>query len=307
VDRAVNEFGPRPYTDADLPVLQETVAGWIAVAGRCGYDHIGELPHRIYENLRGRRPVGELVQVWEDRGSIMGVEINLRFGCAFDVFVAPTLRGTAAEMTMLRHAAHTTGRYASPAEEFVLTDLFDCDTMRAQLLTELGFERFRTWDNVTERALDDTLPPVGSPTGFTVRSARPSDAEQLAEAHNDAFGDDWTGPQYLAEVMSKPGYDPSREIVVEAADGRIAAFCVYWTDSLNKVGHFEPVGTRPDFQRHGLARAAMAHAMARMQDARLTLVTVNYNAENLAAQKLYASLGFVHVEQTSGYRRPIAR
>jgi hypothetical protein len=64
----------RPYTDADLPMLQRTVAGWIASAGRCGYDHIGELPHRIYENLRGRRPVGELIHVWaDDAGATAGL------------------------------------------------------------------------------------------------------------------------------------------------------------------------------------------------------------------------------------------
>jgi mycothiol synthase len=299
----VSDLRARPYTDADLPMLQETVAGWIAVAGRCAYDHVGELPHRIYENLRGRRPVGDLVQVWEDRGWVMGIEINLRFGCAFDVFVAPILRGTLVEVAMLRHAAHITGMYASPAEEFVLTDLFDCDTMRAQVLAGLGFERFRTWDDVNERDLAGEVPEVSVPEGFVIRSARLEDAEALAQAHNGAFDDDWTGPQYRAEVMEKPGYDLSREIVVEAPDGRIAAFCVYWTDSLNRLGHFEPVGTHPDFHRRGLARAAMAHGLREMQAAGMTQVTVNHNAENLPAARLYESLGFAKVGQTSGYRR----
>src|SRR5215831_12803654 len=43
-------MGMRPYSDTDMPRLQDTVAGWIAEAGSCGYDHIGELPHRIYED-----------------------------------------------------------------------------------------------------------------------------------------------------------------------------------------------------------------------------------------------------------------
>ncbi|MFC7722501.1 hypothetical protein [Nonomuraea recticatena] len=84
----------RPYSDADLPVLQDTFARWIAEAGRCGYDHVGELPHRIYENLRGRRPVGSLVHLWEDASRIVGLAVNLRFGSAFDVFAAPSLRGS---------------------------------------------------------------------------------------------------------------------------------------------------------------------------------------------------------------------
>src|ERR1700689_1569545 len=95
IQEPVTELRMRPYADEDLPRLLDTVAGWISEAGRCGYDHIGELPHRIYENLRGRRPVGDLVRLWEAGGA--GVEINLRFGVAFDVFAAPALRGSEAE------------------------------------------------------------------------------------------------------------------------------------------------------------------------------------------------------------------
>ena len=85
----------RAYTDEDLPRLQAALAGWIREAGACGYCHVGELPHRIYEHLRGRRPVGELVHVWEDGGAVVGMAINLRFDCTFDVFASPSRRGTA--------------------------------------------------------------------------------------------------------------------------------------------------------------------------------------------------------------------
>ena len=91
----------RPYADTDLPLLQEAVANWISVAGRCGYDHVGELPHRIYENLRGRWPVGDVVHLWDDAEGLAGIAITMRFGVAFDVFAAPRLRGGAAEREML--------------------------------------------------------------------------------------------------------------------------------------------------------------------------------------------------------------
>jgi ribosomal protein S18 acetylase RimI-like enzyme len=290
----------RPYSDADLPALQETFSGWIAEAGRCGYDHVGELPHRIYENLRGRRPVGDLVQVWEDGPDVVGLGVNLRFGEAFDVFAAPALRGSAAEEEMLRVAAATTG--ALTAGEYVCTDVFDCDTARIELLTRLGFARFRTWDDVRERPLGD-VPPEAPPPGFTIRSATLGDAGGLAGARNASFGDDWTGALYRDEVMTKPGYDPAREIVAVAPDGRIAAFTVYWVDSRNRTGHFEPVGTHSAFQRRGLARAVMVAGMARMADAGMATATVNHNADNVAARRLYESLGFTKKHETYGYRR----
>lgn len=290
----------RPYRDADLLPLQETVAAWIAEVGRCGYDHIGELPHRIYENLRGRRPVGELVQVWEDGPGIVGLGISGRFGEAFDVFAAPALRGSAAEEQMLRVAAETTAGVSARA--YVGTDVFDCDTARIALLERLGFARFRVWDDVRERPLGGALPEATAP-GFTVRSATVEDADGLAEARNASFGEDWTGALYRDEVMARPGYDPAREIAAVAPDGRIAAFTVYWVDGRNRIGHFEPVGTHSAFQRRGLARAVMVEAMARMAGAGIATVTVNHNADNEAARRLYESLGFTKKHETYGYRR----
>jgi mycothiol synthase len=291
----------RPYSDADMPALQEAVSAWIAEAGRCGYDHIGELPHRIYENLRGRRPVGKVVQVWEDGSDPVGLGINLRFGEAFDVFTAPALRGSSDEEEMLRVAAETTGSLTTGA--YVCTDVFDCDTARSDVLTRLGFARFRTWDDVRERPLDEIPPEAPPPDGFTVRPATVDDADGLAEARNASFAGGWTGALYRDQVMTKPGYDPDREIVAIAPDGRIAAFTVYWMDSRNKTGHFEPVGTHSAFQRRGLARAVMVAAMARMAEAGMAVATVNHNAENVAARRLYEALGFTKKHETYGYRR----
>ncbi|MCT9932777.1 GNAT family N-acetyltransferase [Planotetraspora sp. A-T 1434] len=300
----MNGMNGRPYADDDLPLLQSTFAAWIADAGRCGYDHIGELTHRIYENLRGRRPVGELVRLWEDDTGLAGIAINLRFGSAFDVFTAPALRGTPEERRMLESAYQTTARFMDPGERYVLTDVFDCDATRIRLLRELGFERFRTWDHVNDRDLGQPVAEARVPDGFVLRHARPADAGQLAEARNGAFEEDWTGPRYRAAVMEKPGYDPEREIVVEGPDGRIAAFTVYWIDEVNRTGHFEPVGTHPDFQRRGFARAAMLHAMRRMRALGMTVATVNHNADNVPARRLYESLGFVRRHETYGFRRP---
>ncbi|MDG4790471.1 N-acetyltransferase [Micromonospora sp. WMMD1102] len=296
----------RPYTDGDLPRLVETFAGWIAEAGSCGYDHVGEVPHRIYENLRGK-PIAELVQLWELGDEIVGLAVNLRFGAAFDVFCAPALRGGGAELAMLRTAYQTTARTMTAdrtAEPYVLTDVFDCDSTRIQLLNGLGFTRFRTWDDVTVRDLTDPVAEPAPPDGFVLRTARPGDADQLAAARNSAFEADWTGQLYRSAVMTRPGYAAEWEIVAEAPDGRIAAFAVCWLDGRNRVGHFEPVGTHRDFHRRGLARAVMLAGMHRMRAAGMATATVNHNADNLPAARLYTSLGFRREHQTYGFRRP---
>jgi mycothiol synthase len=296
----------RPYEDADMPGLQDRFASWIAEAGRCSYDHIGELVPRIYENLRGRRPVGELVHLWEADAQIVGLTICARFGDAFDVFAAPFLRGTSAEVQMLESAAKTTARYMAAAEagSHVLTDVCSADTQRVRLLTELGFEKFRRWHHGRQRELADPIDVPGLPHGFVVRRARLDDGDELAGVRNDSFDDNWTGDQYRSQVMEKPGYDAAREIIAVSPDGRIAAFADYWADALNRTGHFEPVGTHREFRRLGLARAVMLHAMREMRTLGMRTVTINHDAGNLAAGKLYEALGFRVTKVTFGFRGP---
>ncbi|MCZ0978415.1 GNAT family N-acetyltransferase [Streptomyces diastatochromogenes] len=141
------------------------------------------------------------------------------------------------------------------------------------------------------------------PEGFTVRSATLDDADALAEARKASFGSDWTGTAYRDGVMTRPGYDPAHEIVAEAPDGRVGAYTVYWVDTRNGLGHFEPVGTHEAFRRLGLARAVMTESMRRMAALGLRRVTVNHDAENLPAAKLYGALGFTRECRTHGYRR----
>jgi mycothiol synthase len=127
----------RPYRDDDLLPVQHALSSWIHDAGALGYCHVGEIPHRIYENLRGRRPVGDLVQVWEDGPAIVGIAINLRFGRAFDVFASPSLRGTDAELVMLRSAYETTLRHVVGDDRTVITDVWAGDEARSGLLARL--------------------------------------------------------------------------------------------------------------------------------------------------------------------------
>jgi mycothiol synthase len=296
----------RPYVDQDLPRLQAALAGWIREAGVCGYGHVGDLPHRIYAGLRGRRPVGELVQIWEDGQEIVGAVINFRFDGAFDVLTCPRLRGGEAELAMLRSAYETTLRYVRERTGQggpVCCDVFSCDGVRRELLSRLGFVEYRRWDDIEERDLAAPIPAPRPPAGFSIRPAALSDAAQLAAAHSDAFDDPWTAEQYRDEVMHKPGYDPARELVAVGPDGQIAAFTIIWIDELNRVGLFEPVGTRREARRLGLARALMCHALGAMRRLGMETALVGHDTSNQAATGLYRSLGFTPRYETLGYRR----
>lgn len=295
----------RSYVEADLSRLQAALATWIQAAGPCGYCHAGELAQRIYAHLRGREAAGELVQVWEDDGEIVGVALNGRFGNAFDLFASPAARGER-ELAMLQASAETTLRLMGERRReapTIISDVFSCDETRRALLERLGFTEYRIWDHITERGLAGPLPEPALPAGFTIRPATWDDAAGLAAARNSAFGTDWTAELYRAAFMARPGYRAARELVVVAPDGRIAAFTILWLDPLNKVGQFEPVGAHRDFQRRGLAKALMLAGLRELQRLGMRTATVEHDATNIAASALYRSLGFEKRYETLGYRR----
>lgn len=296
----------RRYVDADLPRVQAALAAWVKQSGACGYCHPGGIAHRIYAELRGRHRVEELVRVWEEGPSIVGIAITLRFDAAFDVFTSPSHRGTDAELEMLQSAYETTVDYMKQADRedaAVVTDVFSCDHVRADLVTRLGFEHYRLWDYITERSLSRPVSEPLMPEGFTIRSATMDDYEQLASVRNDAFGHGWSPELFRDEVMRKPGYHPEAEFVVMTPDQQIAALTATWLDELNRVGLFEPVGTRREFRRRGLARAMMLHGLREMRSAGMETAMVQHDARNLPALELYRNLGFKKRYETLGYRR----
>lgn len=120
-------------------------------------------------------------------------------------------------------------------------------------MTRLGFRRYRLFEHLTERSLLAAIPAPALPEGFTIRAATMDDAERLAAVRNSAFDAGRSAAAFREEVMRKPGYHPERELLVVAPGGQVAAFTVTWLDELNKVGHFEPVGTHRGFRRRGLA------------------------------------------------------
>lgn len=295
----------RSYTDADLPAVQAALADWRRTAGLPGCCHVGDLPHRVYAELRGRRPVGELVRVWSDDVGIAGVAVCGRFDTSFDVFVRPALRGGDEELDMLRVAYDVTRRLmvaTDQANTWVNSDVFADDLVRAEQLRRLGFARYRVWDHVLTRPLDGVLPSAVLPEGFTVGPA-PTDVERLAAIRNESFDEGWTGAELRAVVLEKPGYADARELVVTAPDGRLAAYTITWIDSANGVGHFEPVGTSGHFRRRGLARALLCQGLAELRAAGMRTATVAHAADNVAAGALYRDVGFVRAHETHGYRR----
>jgi ribosomal protein S18 acetylase RimI-like enzyme len=143
------------------------------------------------------------------------------------------------------------------------------------------------------------LPPL--PDGFRYRTVEPDDLTERVGVHRDVWAPSRVTEESYANVMAQWPYRASLDCVVEAPDGRFAAYCLVWPDDENGVGELEPVGVREDFRRRGLGAAVCTFALRRLVEEGSRDAIVYCVTEPACA--LYRSLGFEHHSDVVGFRR----
>ena len=108
--------------------------------------------------------------------------------------------------------------------------------------------------------------------------------------------------------MGSPVYAGALDLVVvpPSPHGKpplMAAFAVAWSDLVSRAGLCEPVGTHPNYQRQGLAKALLLAGLGRLQAGGLRTATVCVEDDNPAALKRYESVGFEPVRKIMTYER----
>jgi ribosomal protein S18 acetylase RimI-like enzyme len=128
------------------------------------------------------------------------------------------------------------------------------------------------------------------PDGFRYRTVRADDVPERVSIHREVWAPSRVTESSYAQVRAEWPYRESLDCVVEAPDGRFAAYCLCWPDDEHRVGEFEPVGVRAAFRRRGLGAAVCTFALRQLHEegGRQAIV---YCA-TAPACALYESLGF---------------
>jgi ribosomal protein S18 acetylase RimI-like enzyme len=151
----------------------------------------------------------------------------------------------------------------------------------------------------------DAIPDRPLPNGYRIRSvAGLVDYEARVAVHRAAFAPSRMNVGKYERLSELPAYRSEDDLVVEAPDGSFAAFAMAWWDPIAQVGEFEPVGTHPDHQRRGLGAALLGHGLRRYASFGARLVQVFSDAENVASEALYQSVGFRRRAYHRLHRRP---
>jgi GNAT superfamily N-acetyltransferase len=155
-----------------------------------------------------------------------------------------------------------------------------------------------SWTQFNRRDLVDLEHPV-LPDGYRFLTADEAGPEAAVRAHLDA----WAPSSYSAEayegVRRTATYRGDLHVLVQAADGTVAASTIMWLDEANRTAEFEPAGTHPGYRRLGLGAAMLWHGMRRARAAGATHMTVACAGApgRPGARGLYYGVGF----------RPISR
>jgi mycothiol synthase len=209
----------------------------------------------------------------------------------FDVFVLPELRGDACEDEMLAWAVEQMSRQENLQNAWVAEN----DDVRIRWMERHGFERAEFHMVHFQRSLSGPLDGPPLPEGFSIRSSRgEEDAKLRSVCSSAAFGATRPFDEYWPRTlrfMQSPVYVPEHEIFVIAPNGDVASYCIIWTDEVNKVGHFEPVGTHPGYQRQGLGKCLLYEGFRRLKAEGMTEADLCTNFDNPPAHALYESAG----------------
>lgn len=283
----------RPYRDrADLDAMTRVLEAGLAASPDSGYMHSGDLRWRAFKTHG--YPLSELFEVWEDDGRIVGFGF-LESESEFSAQVAPEWRGTPLEQEVLSwcHDATRAWCTANDREPLCAIEVFADDEARAEMLEAMGYRRTGVGFVAFRRALDD-LPPPLLPDGFDVRGLQERDIDSRATCQFEAFspGSRTTPETWRGLMANAPGYDADLDSVVVAPDGTIAAAALAWLDPANAIGLYEPVATRPSYQRRGCGNAALLRGLQAMRTHGMTTAFVSTNVTNHAARALYTAVGF---------------
>jgi ribosomal protein S18 acetylase RimI-like enzyme len=230
-------------------------------------------------------------RIWlDDGGAVVG--FAWPSGDRLDHFSDPAHRDLEPEMVSWAEA-----RIRASCEYSSMTAFAnDSHRWRQEQLRALGFERggeaFRYW----HRRLDD-LPAPQPPGDYVIRHVRgEEDVAARVAAHRDAFAPSKMTEAKHRAVMASPTYRPELDLIVDAPDGSIAAYCIVWLDEANAHGVFEPVGCHSAHRQRGLTKAVMYEGMRRIRDMGAATASVLSHPSEVAANRLYASVGFTDLD-----------
>lgn len=155
----------------------------------------------------------------------------------------------------------------------------------------LSTHGFQTREHVITYGWDAKPLAVAGNTAVTVEPVRYDDLETIAAIDQQIFAPVWHKPRTEMEyTLGRADY-----FVTAKHENRIVGYC--WSEQDGTHGHLTRLGVAKDWQGKGVGTRLLTEALVEMMRAGVTWVTLNTQASNWRARRLYEHYGFRRVGQ----------
>jgi predicted N-acetyltransferase YhbS len=285
-------FDSRPYRPADLePLTAFVIECWRRTPTPSELMCPGDFVWGVLQNASYKPEEG--IRIWEQGGAVVGFVLQKR--AKFDLYMAPWLSPEERSellRAMVTHAETHALRLDPTAR--VSTSAARSNLETIQTLQALGYAQSPFMMYFLERPLDEDIPPPRLPEGFVVRHLEPHEMGERVDIHLEVWHPSRFSMQSYLNIRSAPLYRPDLDLVTVSPEGRFASYCIIWYDPVNRIGEFEPVGTRPTFEGRGLGRAVLTEGFRRLKALGAKTACVACEPDTL---EFYQSAGFTEVNQ----------
>jgi ribosomal protein S18 acetylase RimI-like enzyme len=298
----------RPFDgEGDFPALRAFLVSLRSQVGPACW-HVGDLTWRTF--LHGiHHDLSRTVRLWEDEKGILGFGILTpprrgkdpsRRVAHFDLQVAPRTRGRGVEEAIVAWAESASREMEEPGEAvaarvLVAEFVYEDEASPIRSLEELGFRRGDWEGTLLSRPLDAPTETPSLPDGFALRAmGGEGEISERAAAHREAFHPSRVTDEHYLRLFRMSEYRRALDLVAVSPEAAIASFAIIWKDEVNREVEFEPVGTRPAFQRRGLGSAVLYEGLRRAKALGARSAVVGpVDLRDEPALRLYESVGFV--------------
>ncbi len=266
------------------------------------------------EALRGLAPeqrhrvlTQRLTALWEDAsGQLVAYALIAQPGSSLTFQVHPQAQGQGIEaaalawgLAQMQLIAQARG---TPCDLWCRCHAVEQE--RRSLLEAAGFRFLFEPDLRLVHPLATPLPPVSLPEGFSLkRGVTQGELAAYQELHQAVF----EGISMNMDDHESSAYQSELDLIAVEESGRFAAFCQCELKQVTDgqvehlAGEVGVIGTRPELTHRGLGRALLLTALGLLQEHGAASAYLETSESNVPAQRLFTSVGFVHLSTWQWY------